>query len=401
MDAARREAEGEGALDGVRILDFSTLLPGPFATMHLADMGADVLRVVTATRHDLLDALPPLIEGENYSAASAQLSRNKRSVLLNLREPAAVELVKRLISRYDIVVEQFRPGVMEKLGLGYETLSAVNPRLIYCSLTGYGHGNSMSLRAGHDIDYLSLGGVAGYSGRKAEGPSLNGIQIADVAAGSGNAMIAILAAVIRRARSGRGQFLDISMTDGVMAFHAMWGANCLYSGESPERESTLLNGGTLYDYYETKDGRHIAFGGLEPKFWESFCRALGREDWIPLTVNAGSEVKAEARRIFRTRDLRHWLEVFRDADACVEPVLAPGEALRSRLAREREMVVNVPAGEGRALKQVGSPYKFSETPVRFRHAGRPPSLDETKTILREFGCTESEIEDLDACGALR
>ncbi|MDR2088781.1 MAG: CoA transferase [Clostridiales Family XIII bacterium] len=399
MDAAGREAEG--ALCGVRILDFTTLLPGPFATMHLADMGAEVLRVVTATRHDLLDTLPPLIEGETYSAASAQLSRNKRSILLNLREPAAVGLVKRLVSHYDIVVEQFRPGAMAKLGLGYEALSAVNPRLIYCALTGYGHGNSMSLRAGHDINYLSLGGVAGYSGRRDEGPSLNGIQIADVAAGSGNAMIAILAAVICRTRSGKGQFLDISMTDGVMAFHAMWGANCLCSGESPERESTLLNGGTLYDYYETEDGRHISFGGLEPKFWESFCRVLGREDWIPLTVDAGPAVKAEVRRIFRTRDLAHWLEAFRDADACIEPVLAPGEALQSRLAREREMTVDVPAGEGRTLKQMGSPYKFSETPVQFRHAGRPPSLEETKTVLREFGCTESEIEELAACGALQ
>jgi crotonobetainyl-CoA:carnitine CoA-transferase CaiB-like acyl-CoA transferase len=390
-----------GALDGLRILDFTSLLPGPFATMNLADMGAEVLRVATATRRDLLDSLPPLLDGADYSAAAAQLGRNKRSLLLNLREPAAVLVVKRLVSRYDIVIEQFRPGVMEKLGLGYEALSAVNPRLIYCSLTGYGHGNSMSHRAGHDINYLSLSGVAGCSGRRAEGPSLNGIQIADVAAGACNAMIAILAAVIRRMQSGKGQFLDISMTDGAMAFHAIWGAACLYSGESPGPESTLLNGGTLYDYYETKDGRYIGFGGLEPKFWESFCRVLGHAEWIPLTVDAGPEVKEEARRILRSRDLAYWLEAFRDADACVEQVLTPGEALRSRLAQEREMAADVPAGEGRTLKQPGSPYKFSETPVRFDHAGRPPSLEETKAVLRDFGLAEEEIERLDVCGALR
>jgi crotonobetainyl-CoA:carnitine CoA-transferase CaiB-like acyl-CoA transferase len=348
-----------------------------------------------------LDTLPPLLPGENYSAAAAQLGRNKRSVLLNLREPAAIEVVKKLVSEYDIVVEQFRPGVMEKLGLGYETLSAVNPRLIYCALTGYGHGNSMSGRAGHDINYLSLGGVAGYSGRRAEGPSLNGIQIADVAAGSGNAVIAILAAVIRRLRSGKGQFLDIAMTDGVMAYHAIWGAVCLYSGESPQRESTLLNGGTLYDYYETRDGRHISFGGLEPKFWESFCRVLGHEEWIPLTVDAGPAVKDEARRILRSRDLSAWLDAFREADACFEPVLTPGEALESRLAQEREMTVDVPAGEGRRLKQMGSPYKFSETPAQFRHAGKPPSLDETREVLWEFGYSEEEIERLSASGALQ
>jgi crotonobetainyl-CoA:carnitine CoA-transferase CaiB-like acyl-CoA transferase len=369
--------------------------------MSLADMGAEVLRVTTTTRHDLVDTLPPLLAGERYSAAAAQLARNKRSVLLNLREPAAIEVVKRLTSRYDVVIEQFRPGVMKKLGLDYEALSAVNPRLIYCSLTGYGHGNSMSERAGHDINYLSLSGVAGYSGRRAEGPSLNGIQIADVAAGSCNAMIAILAAVICRLQSGKGQFLDISMTDGAMAFHSMWGAACLYSGESPQPESTLLNGGTLYDYYETKDGRYVGFGGLEPKFWESFCRVLGHAEWIPLTVDAGPAVKEEARRIFRSRDLSHWLDAFREADACFEPVLTPGDALQSRLAAEREMAVDVPAGEGRRLRQVGSPYKFSETPVQFRHAGKPPSLDETKEVLREVGYPEAEIERLSACGALQ
>jgi crotonobetainyl-CoA:carnitine CoA-transferase CaiB-like acyl-CoA transferase len=259
----------------------------------------------------------------------------------------------------------------------------------------------MSDRAGHDINYLSLGGVAGYSGRRADGPSLNGIQIADVSAGSANATIAILAAVVCRLQSGRGQFLDISMTDGAMALHAMWGVNCLYSGESPERESTLLNGGTLYDYYETKDGRHVSFGGLEPKFWESFCRVLGHAEWIPLTVDAGPEVKAEARRIFRSKDLSEWIEAFRDTDACFEPVLTLGEALRSPLAREREMTVEVPAGEGRTLRQLGCPYKFSATPARFDRAGRPPSLAETREVLLEFGYTETEIDRLSASGALK
>jgi crotonobetainyl-CoA:carnitine CoA-transferase CaiB-like acyl-CoA transferase len=389
------------ALQGLKILDFTTLLPGPFATMNLADMGAEVLRVTTATRHDLLDTLPPLLEGESYSVTAAYLGRNKRSVLLNLREVEAVCIVKKLVSEYDILIEQFRPGVMDKLGLGYDALSAVNPRLIYCSLTGYGYGNSMSDRAGHDINYLSLGGVAGYSGRGAEGPSLNGIQIADVASGSANAIIAILAAVVCRAQSGAGQFLDISMTDGAMAFNSVWGANCLYSGESPGRESTLLNGGTMYDYYETRDGRYVSFGGLEPKFWEAFCRALDREEWIPLTVYATSEVKDEARRIFRSQDLSHWQEVFRNVDACFEPVLTLGEAFLSPLAREREMLVDVPAGEGRALKQPGSPYKFSETPARFDHAGKPPSPGETRTVLRELGYADSEIERMFAAGVLK
>ncbi|MDR1136662.1 MAG: CoA transferase [Clostridiales Family XIII bacterium] len=419
------------ALEGLKILDFTTLLPGPFATMNLADMGAEVLRVSTNTRTDLVDSMPPLIDaagrsgasvadqeaygtaavessampssGErgNYSAAAAQLGRNKRSILLNLREAEAAEIVKKLIMEYDVVIEQFRPGVMDKLGIGYETLSVINPRLIYCSLTGYGHGNSMSDRAGHDINYLSLSGLSAYSGRRTEGPSLMGMQIADVASGSANVVIAVLAAVIHRAGCGRGQFLDISMTDGAIAFNAMWGAGYLVSGEAPEREGTLLNGGTLYDYYETKDGRYVSFGGLEPKFWEAFCRVLGHEEWIPLTVSAGAEIKAEARRILKTRELAHWIEAFKGADACFEPVLELDEALNSRLAVEREMVVDVPAGDGRIIKQIGSPYKFSESPVRFTHIGRPPSIEETAAVLNELGYSHGEIERLSKNGVLR
>jgi crotonobetainyl-CoA:carnitine CoA-transferase CaiB-like acyl-CoA transferase len=338
---------------------------------------------------------------KGYSAAAAQLGRNKRSILLDLRRPEAVEVVKKLVGEYDIVVEQFRPGVMDRLGIGYEALSAINPRLIYCSLTGYGYGNAMSGRAGHDINYLALSGLMGYSGRKAEGPSLMGMQIADVASGSANVVIAVLAAVICRARTGRGQSLDISMTDGAMAFNAMWGAGCLYSGESPGREDALLNGGAIYDYYETKDGRYLSFGGLEPKFWESFCRVLGHEEWVSLTVEAGQAVKDEVRRILRSEDLAHWVEAFKDADACVEPVLTLGEALQSGLAAERGMVVDVPLGEGKAVKQIGSPYKFSETPAQFRHAGRRPSAAETAEVLRGFGYSEREIQELFDAGALR
>jgi crotonobetainyl-CoA:carnitine CoA-transferase CaiB-like acyl-CoA transferase len=191
------------------------------------------------------------------------------------------------------------------------------------------------------------------------------------------------------------------MTDGVMAFNSIWAAGCLYSGESPEREATLLNGGTMYDYYETRDGRYVGFGGLEPKFWESFCRALGHAEWIPLTVHAGPEVKAEARRIFLSRDISHWLNVFRECDACLEPVLTLGEVFSGRLAEEREMVVDVPAGEDRTLRQPGSPYRFSKTPVRFAHAGKPASLEESKALLHEFGYSKEEIASFFTSGVLK
>jgi len=386
----------------LKILDFSTLLPGPFATMNLGDLGADILRITTTTRQDLLDVLPPLLPGENYSATSAQMNRNKRSLMLNLQEPRAIEIIKKLIMEYDIVVEQFRPGVMKKLALDYETLSKINPRLIYCSITGYGHGNSMSRRAGHDINYLSLSGIPGYSGRNGEPPSLNGIQIADVAGGSFNAVIGILTAVIHRMNTGEGQFVDISMTDGMMAFHAIWGPACLLTGEAPEPEGTLLNGGTIYDYYETKDGKYISYGGLEPKFWNSFCKKLGREEWIPLGVNgAGPEIKEEIREIIRGKTFDEWMETMKDADACFEPVLSLREALESPLAKERNMVVRVSDGNGGSFRQIGSPYKLSATPPRFDHAGRPVSREETAAILKSFGYSGGEIKEMFRKGVLK
>jgi crotonobetainyl-CoA:carnitine CoA-transferase CaiB-like acyl-CoA transferase len=396
-----KEDEMDGALNGLKILDFTTLLPGPYATMCLADLGADVLRVSTSTRTDLLDTLPPLLPGKERSAVSAYLGRNKRSILLNLRAPRAAEVVKRLVVEYDIVVEQFRPGVMERLGIGYETLAAANPKLIYCAITGYGWGNSLSDRAGHDINYLSLAGVAGYSGHKGDTPPLCGIQIADLAGGSHTAIISILAAALYRERSGKGQFIDLSMTDGAMALNSIWGAASLYDGESPKPENTLLNGGTLYDYYETADGRYVGFGGLEPKFWEAFCRTVGREDWIPLGIDAGEEVKAEVRHILRGKTLDEWLSLFAGADACFEPVLTLAEALGSRYAEERGMAVDVPDGNGRTLRQMGSPYKLSETPPQFRHAGMPASMRETREVLHSLGYPDNEIDELSASGVLQ
>jgi crotonobetainyl-CoA:carnitine CoA-transferase CaiB-like acyl-CoA transferase len=390
------------ALENLKILDFSTLLPGPFATMNLGDLGAEVLRVTTTTRVDLLEVLPPLLSEKNYSATGAQINRNKRTLTLNLHEPKAIAIIKKLILEYDIIVEQFRPGVMKKLGLDYETLSQINPKLIYCSITGYGQGNSMSHRAGHDINYLSLGGVSGYSGRKGEAPSLNGIQIADIAGGSYNAIIGILTAVIHRLNSGEGSYVDTSMTDGMIAFHAIWGPGCLQTEEAPQPEETLLNGGTLYDYYETKDGKYFSYGGLEPKFWESFCKHLHREEWIPLGVSgAGSEIKEEIKKILLSKTYEEWTDIMKDADACFEPVLTLSEVFQSQLVKEREMVVQVPDGDSGMLKQIGSPYKLSATPPRYDHAGKPASPEETESILLELGYSPIEVAEMSKAGVLK
>lgn len=390
-----------GALSGLKILDFSTLLPGPLATMHLADMGAEVLRVTSGTRADLVQTMPPYVPGMNISATAAQIGRNKKVITLNLKDSRAVQIIKELIREYDIVLEQYRPGVMKKLGLDYETLSAINPGIIYCSLTGYGQDGPMAVKAGHDINYLSLSGMMSYAGRKKDGPSLMGIQIADIASGTNNTIISILAAVIYRNNTGRGQYLDVSMTDGVFALNAMSGPGVLATGENPKREGELLNGGSLYDFYETKDGEYVSFGGLEPKFFADFCRVIHREEWIEKGVQAGDEIKNEVREIMKTKTRDEWMSIFREADACFEPVLSLSEALNGELARERNMVVDVPAAEGKTIRQIGSPFKFSESPVEYKFAGRTLEQADTEEVLMALGYSMEEIESLAREGVLQ
>jgi alpha-methylacyl-CoA racemase len=342
-----------GALKGIKVLDFTTLLPGPYATMCLSDMGADVLRIISGSRPDLNDFIPPFLPGTNISAVSAYLGRNKRCMTLNLKDPRALDIVRRLIvdEGYNILIEQFRPGVMAKLNLDYDSLKALNPAVIYCSITGYGQTGPMKTRAGHDINYISRSGIASYSGKKKLGPSLMAMQIADVASGSNNAVIGVLAAVVYRNSTGKGQHIDISMTDGMIAFNALFGAGFLVDGKVPEPESNLLNGGSLYDYYETKDGNYISFGGLEPQFFANFCRVINRPDLIADTVLTKdiSKAKADVREIIRTKTREEWILLFKETDACVEPVMNLEEAFNDLLVKERGMIVELPVNEiGRA-----------------------------------------------------
>lgn len=350
-----------GILFGLKVLDFTTLLPGPYATMCLADLGADVLRVVSGTRPDLVEFLPPFIPGTEISAASAQLGRNKRCIALNLKDPRAIESIHRLVLEYDIVIEQFRPGVMAKLGLDYESLKAVNPAVNYCSITGYGQTGPMKTRAGHDMNYIARSGIASYTGKKDSGPALVGMQLADVASGSNNAIIGILASVIHRNATGKGQSIDISMTDGMIAFNAMYGAGFLVDGKDTGFEEILLNGGSLYDYYETKDGRYISCGGLEPQFFKNFCETIGRPDLIPGGVLPKNieDVKQEVREIILTKTMDEWMALFDETDACVEPVMTLSEMFNDSLVKERDMIVELPLPGGGAVKQIANPIKFS------------------------------------------
>jgi crotonobetainyl-CoA:carnitine CoA-transferase CaiB-like acyl-CoA transferase len=400
---AKKEGYMSGPLKGLKVLDFTTLLPGPYATMCLADMGADVLRVTSGSRPDLVEFLPPKLAGAGISAISAYLGRGKRSLALNLKDPRGIKIVHQLLAEYDIVIEQFRPGIMSKFGLDYESMQKVNPGVIYCSITGYGQTGPLRDRAGHDMNYMALSGVMGYSGRKASGPTLMGIQIADIASGSNYAIIGILAAALNRTRTGKGQYIDISMTDGVMALHAMAGAAFLAGDPAPGREDNWLNGGSLYDFYETKDGRYLSIGSLEPQFFSILCEKIGRPDLIAGGVMPKKDldkIKEEIRAIMRSKARDEWEEIFKEADACVEPVLTMEEALEGELATARGMVVDVPITDGGKVRQLANPVKFSDTPAGYAYAGVRTGRH-NKEVLLELGYTEEQIAGFEEAGVFK
>src|SRR5690606_38025005 len=251
--------------------------------------------------------------------------RSKKSLALDLKRPGGVDVVKALVKEYDIVVEQFRPGVMDRLGVGYEALKAVNPGVIFCSITGYGQTGPYRDRAGHALNYLSIAGITGYNGRKSTGPAPINVHVADVAGGCYHAVMAILAAVVHRQQTGAGQFLDVSMTDAAVSMHALTAPPALVGGVEPVQEETQLNGGSFYDCYETSDGRYLSVGGLEPQFGMAFCQAIGKPQLAPRLLITEptqlAEIKREIAEAVKTRTLAEWQARFADIDACVEPVL--------------------------------------------------------------------------------
>lgn len=384
-----------GPLASLKVLDFSTLLPGPFASLLLADMGAEVLRIESPSRMDLVRVLPPHDQG--VSASHAYLNRNKRSLALDLKQPAALEVIKQLLMDYDIVLEQFRPGVMERLGLGYDALKAINPRLIYVSITGYGQTGPYKDRAGHDINYLALAGLASYTGRADSGPLPLGAQVADVAGGSLHGVIGLLAAVIARQQTGQGQHLDVSMTDCAFSLNAMAGAGYLACGVEPGREDQMLNGGSFYDYYRSRDGRWLSVGSLEPGFMKQLCVALGVEELASLGLSpqpAQQKKLKDALRVeFEKHDFTELCALFAELDACVEPVLSLGEAVRHPQFQARKLVTDVPRGDGSTQAQMACPLKFSDGLPEPKHIGSALG-EHTDQVLGELGFSAERVEAL-------
>ena len=386
-----------GALAGVRVLDLSRLLPGGFCSLLMTDFGAEVLKVEDTKMGDYIRWAPPFHEGAERSAASAlflALNRGKRSIRLDLKEEAGREVLLRLAREYDVLLESFRPGVLDRLGVGYERLREENPGLVYCAITGYGQEGPLRDRPGHDMNYLGLVGLLGLSGEAGGPPVQSAGQIADLGGGALMAAFAILAALRERDVSGEGQLVDVSMADGALSWLALVAARHLADGEVPERGRLELAGGLLcYRPYPCADG-HVTLGALEPKFFAEFCRGVGREDLLKRQFDPpGSEAHAELEAIFLARTREEWTRFADEHPCCLEPVLGLDEALASEHVRARDMVVSLDQPGAGPVRQLGVPVKMSRTPGRADVPG--PALGEhTEEVLAALGYSEAEIAHL-------
>ena len=366
------------ALRGVRVLDLSRLLPGPFLTMILADLGADVVKVEEPRRGDYMRDFPP--RGDGPSGRYLSVNRNKRSVTLDLKDDRERERFLCMAERADVVVESFRPGVVDRLGVGWAALSERNERIVVCSISGYGQTGPNRGRAGHDINYLALAGVLGMSGQDPAGPpALAGVQIADLGGGAMWGAIAILAALIDRDRTGRGAHLDISMTEGALAMLASEFGIVHAEPSPPTRGTGLLNGGAArYGVYRTSDGRYLSVGALEPQFLNRLAEAAGLE------VRPGAEGDADLRgqltRIIAAKTRDEWERVLAGHDCCCEPVLELDEVPEHALHRERGVFFEIPDEDAPGTLQVRTPLGMPEG------RRRAPKLGEhNDEVFREYG----------------
>ncbi|MBI4357202.1 MAG: CoA transferase [Gammaproteobacteria bacterium] len=394
----------KGILNTLRILDFSTLLPGPYASLLLADMGADVIKVESPNAPDWLRALP-FLDNRIRSIGHEFINRSKRSLSLDLKAPQAFEVLSKLLSRYDILIESFRPGTKERLNLGEERLRAINPNLILCSITGYGQESPYRDKAGHDNNFLALSGLMSYSGRKSGGPTPIGTQIADLAGGSQLAVMGILAAVIHRLQTGEGQSIDISLADGAFALNGLAAAGWLTEQDLPKPENHLINGGGFYDYHRTKDGRYLSVAPLEEKFWKPFCIAIGRPDlqeksaekqWTTHTEGA---IREEIKTVISSRTFEEWVKLLGVMDVCVEPVLNLQEACLHPHYQARKMVINVEDEKGGSYPQLACPIRFSKTEPTYRFIGARLG-EHNQAILKELGYSKEEIQRLEQKGVI-
>lgn len=377
------------SLEGIRVLDLSRLLPGPFLTMVLADMGADVVKIEAPVIGDYMRQLPPM-KGK-MSGRFLSVNRDKRSLVLNLKDDKGRDAFMRLVETADVVVESFRPGVMRKLGIDFEALKARNEKIILCSISGYGQSGPYEKRAGHDLNYIALAGVLAMGGPRNGKPMMPGTQIADLAGGGLWGATAILGALVGRERNG-GQHLDISMTEGSLALLAAEIGNLDCVATPPTRGAETLNGAlACYGVYETKDKKFIAVGALEPKFWMAFNNAIGRKGDMGEVIapqDKQAVIREEISELLREKTREQWSEIFAAHDCCTEAVLEINELQDHPLHKSRQVFFTIPSDDGEVLQV--------RTPVGQASARRlAPTLGQhSEEVLREHGFSDEEIASL-------
>ncbi len=378
------------ALAGVKVIDLSRLLPGPFCSMILADLGAEVLRIEDKRFATEGPGMPTIM-------------RNKKHMTLNLKHPRGREIFYRLAQRADVILEGFRPGVAERLGIDYQRIKEINEKIIYCSLSGYGQDGPYKNMVGHDINYLSFAGILSLNSEAGRKPIIPPIQIADIAAGGMFAALGIMAALISRQKTGQGQYLDISMLDGLIAMLPFLVTLYWESGEEPKGSATLLSGRfPCYNLYETKDGQYISIGALEHRFWVNLCRKLGREDFIPYQFAKGEkqrEIFVCLQNTFRQKTREEWMAELKDADVCFGKVLSLEEALNDPQVKHRKMVVEFHDPKRGKQRYLASPIKLSTTPPVIRQPAAQFG-EHTEEVLRELGLVEEEIKKLKEAGVV-
>jgi crotonobetainyl-CoA:carnitine CoA-transferase CaiB-like acyl-CoA transferase len=388
-------------LAGLRVLDLSRLLPGGYATLLLADLGADVLKVEEPGKGDYLRWMPPYAStGEG--AMHLALNRGKRSMTLNLKLSQGRDLLVRLAKDADVLVESFRPGVLDRLGVGWEVLSAENPRLVYAAISGYGSDGPYADRAGHDLNYIGYAGALSFTGHPATGPWQPGLQIGDLGGGGLMAVVAVLVALRTRERTGRGQFCDVSMTDGVLSWLTLAAGAFAATGVSPRLGAETLNGGfACYGVYRCADGRYVTVGALEPQFFAALCAALGVEELVPWHLDPArqGELRARLEAVFATRPRDAWLDVLVPADCCVGPVNDLAEAYADPQVRARGMVVDQVLADGTPFPQLGVVPRLAATPGRVGPVAAALGAD-TDAVLAGLGCTDAEVAALRSAGAV-
>jgi len=382
-------SSSKGPLEGIKVLDLSRFLPGPFCTLLLADFGADVI----------------MVEHESGSGLGRRrtdfyIFRNKRSLVLDLKNDRGREIFYRLAKTADVIVEGFRPGVVERLGIDYSRIKKINKGIIYCSISGFGQNGPYRDRASHDINFVALAGLLSVTGRKGEGPGIIGTQVGDVGAGILGAF-SILVAVVAREKTGEGQYIDISMMDSAIALNPVSFFEYFLKRDVFEQGGYRLLGSVpCYNIYKTKDGKYITIGALEPKFWARLCHKLNRQDLIERQHEMNDNISNEVQKIFLSKTQAEWNDLLEPEEVCYAPVRNLQETMQDLQARSRDMFIDNPTPGKRRIKEIGIAPKLSLTPGKIRRPS-PTIGQDTEEILMEIGLQSPEIFELKSEGVIR